>query len=151
MDKSINRTAPDGPGSHQPRKAVALATGLLFVSWLVLNFGRLTVAPDDRLRLLAGLLFSSLILFRRKPLISRPEMAARTVLATVACAALMIIGGLVFRVHQVEWLGIILVIYASLRWALPRHVAPDLLIAVCLLYMIHPLPTQVLGPMQLGM
>ena len=44
-----------------------------------------------------------------------------------------------------------MVLYAALAWALPRRYGRDLLMALFIVYWIHPLPGQIFGPLQLGM
>lgn len=63
----------------------------------------------------------------------------------------MAILGMIIPIHQAEWLGMLLIVYASLAWALPRRYGKDLILALFLIYWIHPLPSQIFGPFQLAM
>jgi len=63
---------------------------------------------------------------------------AHLVRAAMLGGTLATVGGLIFGVHQFEWLGVVLVLYACLRWALPARFSLDILLALFLVYWIHP-------------
>ena len=146
------------------RRIVLLAATILFLSWLVVNYGRITADEDGFIRFFLGGLFAVLILFRsaRRPRgvlddepESRPKAGTaryrRAWVALGVAGMLLSLGGIIFRVHQFEWLGLILILYACLRWALPERCGRDVLLALFLLYWIHPLPGQLFGKFQLAM
>jgi exosortase/archaeosortase family protein len=144
------------------KRVVLLAAGVLFLSWLIPNLGRIAADDDGFIRFVLGGLFAVLILFRSLP---RPrgaveqEVAAETappargrrLAALGAAGALLSLGGIIFSVNQFEWLGLIVILYACLRWALPERCGRDVLLGLFLLYWIHPLPGQVFGRFQLAM
>ncbi|MDI6774247.1 MAG: archaeosortase/exosortase family protein [Verrucomicrobiota bacterium] len=61
------------------------------------------------------------------------------------------LAGIVLPVHQFEWLGLLTLLYACLRWALPPVFQRGLPAALFVLYWIHPLPGQAQGSVQLLM
>jgi len=133
------------------RKAVLGSVGVLFLIWLVLNFGRITADQDGLIRFVLGTFFSLLIMVRWKPSEIAGRLPSWLVPAAGLGGTLSVVGGIVFNVHQFEWLGLILLLYACLRWALPPRFEPDILLALLLAYWIHPLPGQVFGKFQLAM
>lgn len=137
--------------SSLPKRAVLGAAVLLFCTWLFLNLGRLTATPDGLIRVVLGGFFGLRLLLRlqtdRK---SEAEPAPHHLLVALAGTALVLLG-IIFRVHQFEWIGIVGLLYACLRWTLPSGKRADIARAMFLLYWIHPLPHQVLGPMHLAL
>lgn len=133
------------------RKTVLLGGIVLFGAWMTVDFGRITADEDGLIRFVLGLLFCILILLRVKVPGARTSTPGRMVsLVGVVGAGLALIG-IVFDVHQFEWLGLVLVLYGCLRWSLPERFSPDVARALFILYWVHPLPGQVFGPMQLAM
>ncbi len=128
------------------------ASFLLLTSWISANFERLTGDQHGGVRFFLGTLFALLILLRPKP--RRPAAApvparsARVTYVAGILGALLAVGGLVFRVLQVEWVGIVLLLFACWRWALPGPYAGDILRALFLLYWVHPLPSLVFANLQ---
>jgi len=133
------------------RKTVLLAAAVLFGAWAAGNFGRITGEQEGVIRFVLGLVLAVLILFRPKPTATFARGAGRTVLVTGVVGAVMALCGIIFRVHQAEWLGLILVLYACLRWSLPDRFSRDVVLSLFLLYWVHPLPGQVFGKFQLLM
>jgi exosortase/archaeosortase family protein len=144
------------------RRVVLLAAGILFLAWLIPNLGRITADDDGFIRFVLGGLFAVLILCRslvapRGAAVPDPgaETAApargRRLAALGAAGALFSLAGIIFSVRQFEWLGLIVILYACLRWALPERCGRDVLLGLFLLYWIHPLPGQVFGAFQLAM
>jgi len=133
------------------RKIVLLAAAVLFLVWGFLNIGRLTGDQEGLIRIVLGVILSLAILLRWKP--AEEGLGRRPWLAPTAgiVGALLVVAGIVFRVHQFEWLGIILLLYACLIWALPPYFARDIALSLLLLYWVHPLPGQVFGSFQLAM
>lgn len=134
-----------------PRKIVVAGAAALFSIWLLANWEWLQSDEDSLIRFVLGLLLSLLILFRPKS--GGPFEAAppRVLWATSLIGASAAVGGIIFNVNQFEWLGIILVIYSCLRWALPPRFGGDIILALVLFYWIHPLPGQVFGALQIRM
>jgi len=134
------------------RSGVLAGALLLFVAWLAGNIGRLTGDQEGLIRFVLGLLFALLILGRcpreRMPPPQRPSRWAAPLAGGGALLALL---GIVFNVHQFEWLGLIVMLGAALRWALPWRWARNVPAAMFLLYWVHPLPGQVFGRLQFWM
>ncbi len=140
------------------RKLVLLAVVAFFAIWLGSNLGRLLGQQDGTIRFVLGALFALLILLRPKPnrlgavrLQFVSGAGGRLAAGVSALGALLGVAGLIFNVSQFEWLGIMLLLYGCLRWALPVTFSRDILLALFLLYWVHPLPSQVFGKLQLGM
>ena len=156
------------------RGIILWCTAVLFLLWLTLNFSRLTAGQNGIIRLVLGGVFSVLILLRRnlrvffgeivRPLdhaaaqdapapgtASEPSGLGWIVSAAAILGTVLSLGGIILGVHQFKWLGLLLVIYAGLRWALPACYSWDILLSLFLFYWIHPLPGQVFGPLQLAM
>jgi exosortase len=133
------------------RMVLAATLGMMGV-WVAMNFGRLTGDQDGTIRFVLGLLFCVLILFRTRS-VTEPAMrsAGWAAPGLAVAGTLLTITGLVFRIHQFEWLGIVLLLYGCLLWALPSSLTRNILPALLLLYWIHPLPSQVFGGFQLQM
>ena len=134
------------------RKTVLLAALALLGAWIAANYSRLTGDQHGMVRFVLGGLFAALVLVRPKPKDTpAPGHRAAWLGGSGAAGAVLAVGGIIFTVHQYEWLGIMLLLYACLRWSLPNRYAGDILRALLLLYWIHPLPGQIFGPLQLAM
>lgn len=135
------------------RRIIVSVAVLLFAVWTWGNIGRISSDPDWVIRFVLSGLFAFLIMIRSAhsyKVSNAAPVAGRIIfvgLAGVACA----VCGIVFHVHQLEWLGLIVLLYVSLRWALPHRRRSDLLMALFIVYWIHPLPGQVFGKLQLYM
>ena len=132
------------------RRVVLLSALLLFGLWVVWHFQRLTGDQEGVIRFVLGGLLALVILFRWKPRDQEPvSLPAGMVPAAAVAGLLGVVVGLVFRVHQVEWIGLLVVLYACFSWALPARYRTDVLLSLVLLYWIHPLPW--FGSFQLAM
>jgi len=134
------------------RIVLIFAAGLL-LTWIATHFRLLVGTQNGFLRFALTLTFSLLILWRPKQQVGShvcplPNWIIVTALVMGTAGA---IGGLVFGIHQIEWLGLILLVLACLELALPPVYARDAALALFLLYWAHPLPSQVFGPLQLAM
>ncbi len=147
--------------SDRIRKSVLYAGIGLFVVWALTNFQRVAADDDALIRVVLVSIFAVLILLRPKPdrelnqerkRFRFPRLHGPALpLAMGIGGALLSLAGTIFGVHQFEWLGIILLLYACLRWALPAPFHRDIVIAVFLLYWMHPIPGQIFGKLQLWM
>ena len=133
------------------RRIVLLAALVLFGAWAVGNFGRITGDEEGVIRFSLGFVFALIILLRPKRPRTHYRRAGALLPAGAAIGAALAVLGIVFDVHQFEWLGLILVLFVCLRWALPTRYGPDIILSMFLLYWIHPLPGQVFGRFQLAM
>jgi len=137
------------------QKTVLACAILLFLTWLGFNLGRLTADTDREVCLVLGILFSLAILIR--PKIPRSAVYASTRLSPWWSPVSGVAGlaaalpGIVFGIHQLEWIGLLLILYSCMRWSLPSRFACDILPALAVLYFIHPLPWLVVGQTQLAM
>jgi exosortase/archaeosortase family protein len=128
-----------------------MAAVALLAIWIASNFSRITGDQDGTVRFVLGGLFALLILFRSKESKGREPSGTRLSVVAGFVGACLAVSGIVFNVRQSEWLGIIAVLYACLRWGLPRSYSRDIFLSLLLLYWIHPLPTQLFGQLQLAM
>jgi len=130
------------PQLPHTKKIVLACAGILILLWVCVNFARITTDQYGILRFVLGAGFALLILLRNCDLssgLSREEASGEVYLIAVIGTAGFIVGKVV-SVNQVEWLGMLLLIYACLRWALPMRDRKDLMYTLVLLYWIHPLP-----------
>ncbi|MBT3296647.1 MAG: archaeosortase/exosortase family protein [Verrucomicrobia bacterium] len=133
----------------------------LFVVWALTNMERIGSDEDALIRVVLISLFALLILLRPKPeREAHPDAQAFRVpglhgnllpLGVGIGGALLSLAGTILTVYQFEWLGIIMLLYACLRWSLPAKYRRDVIIAIFLLYWMHPIPGRVFGAFQLWM
>ena len=143
------------------RKTLLVVTATLFTAWLAVQFSRLTGDETGMIRFVLGTVFSLAILLRPKPardndlaLAAAPaaDSRARRAAAMAALAgALLVVAGIVLHIHQAEWLGLLLLVYAALRWTLPPTYSRDIALCLALFYWVHPLPSQAVGKLQLAL
>ena len=134
------------------KRVVLLAGVVLLVIWVLTHQSRLTADPEGVIRLVLGLFFFLWIMLRAKSPLDEGSVLLRwdpPAQLVGGAGALMALGGLIFDVHQVEWLGIMLLLYACFRWSLPQRWRHDMMWALFILYWIHPLPTQIFGGFEL--
>jgi exosortase/archaeosortase family protein len=135
-----------------PKRIVFLAALLLAGVWLAANLTRLAGGPGGATSITLGSLFALLLAARPKPRGEREIALPGRWLAGLAVAGMLgVVIGIVVPVHQFEWLGVLLVLFACLAWSLPARYGRDVALGLFILYWIHPLPGQVFGPLQLGM
>jgi len=126
---------------------------VFFLSWMGLNYERLTGDQEGLIRLVLGLLFAGAILWRRETELvipASPGLSYRLV-GVVVLGAIVEIAGLIFTVRQFQWLGVLSLLFACLRWALPSKSLKTLLLALFVLFWIHPLPSPIFGRIQQSM
>jgi len=136
------------PTTH---RIVLLAVFFLVTSWIWANLSRLAAGQNGVLSFFLGSLFALALIFRPKLEGEGFKMSSWGLGLTGATGTLLALLGMIIPIHQVEWLGILLILYASLAWALPKRHGKDLILALFLIYWIHPLPSQIFGPFQLSM
>jgi len=116
------------------------------------HWGRLTGDPDALIRFTLGALFAVIIILRRKDPEQLPFRLPRWSVPIILFAGVLLaMGGLIFKIHMAEWIGILLLLLACSVWISPIHFGPDLLLAFFLLFWMHPLPGQFFGWLQGGM
>jgi exosortase/archaeosortase family protein len=131
--------------------AVLASCAILVVAWGITALPRLAADQSGVITFFLGALFASILMFRKKPETAGVKASGGFLAVLSGLGAVFVIAGIVIPVHQLEWLGVLTVLYAALAWVLPRRHGRDLLLALGLLYWIHPLPSQVFGPVQLWM
>ncbi len=136
------------PTSH---RIVLLAVFVLVVAWIWTNLPRLAAGQNGVLSFFLGSLFALALLFRPKLDDIGFKLPSWGLVLMGFAGSLMSILGMVIPVHQAEWLGVLLILYAALSWALPKRYGKDLILALFIIYWIHPLPSQLFGPFQLTM
>ena len=134
------------------RKSVVVATLLLFCVWLGMNWTRISAQQDALITVVLGSIFALILMMRPKPETTSPRkgLTVLLVLGAVLFMLSVVIGHTV-DVHQIQWLGMMLLVFVALKWAFPPRFGKDILFAVFVLYWIHPLPRQIFGPLQLQM
>ena len=131
-------------------RAVFFSAVVLMASWAWANLPRLADGQNGVLAFFLGSLFATALIFRSKPEGEGIKLPGWALGVLGAGGMVFSLVGLIIPVHQFEWLGILMVLYAALAWALPRRYGKDLIFALCLVYWIHPLPSQLFGPLQMG-
>lgn len=134
------------------RGVILCCAGLLLASIIASNRSMLFGDPGGMSRCVLGLIFSVIILLRGR---NRTVGAGAHARARSSVSSLLALGGvaanvcgIVFRIHQFEWIGVVLVLVGCLLWGLPRHSAASIGLVGLLLYMVHPLPGQAVSSLQ---
>lgn len=132
------------------RKAVLLSAVGLLAIWVVRNFERVLADSNGVILLALGMgLFTMVLLRSKSEQEGTPSPGFVPWLGGVG--TLIALLGIIIPVHQLEWLGLILILYACLRWSLPDRYGRDIVLALFLLYWANPLPGQIVGKFQLAM
>lgn len=140
-----NRTTP-------LKVVIASLTAVLLLVWITLNINDFLLSQNGTIRFLLGTIFALLILFRPKPTsVTTQPYSNIPVFLCSGAGAVLALTGIVMGVHQLEWLGILLLVLGCLKWILPPSYSRDTVLSLILLYWIHPLPTQIFGPLQFTM
>lgn len=131
------------------KRVVLLAAILLFAVWLAVHWDRVTGDADASIRFTLGVLFAGLMILRRKSpdatYLPIPDLLFPLALAGGVLAAL---GGIIFRVHMLEWAGVLTLLFACSFWVSPSRFRTDLILAFVILFWVHPLPGQIFGWLQ---
>lgn len=137
----------------RPRQIVLGVTLALFLLWVALHLGTLTATQDGWIRFALTTAFGLLIVLRPKPRRTLHPEYAGAPLSVLACipGVACVLMGLILHVQQIEWIGILLILWGCLRWSLPTSHRHDVFLALLLLYWAHPLPSQIFGPLQIAM
>ena len=123
----------------------------LHLAWLARHAGGILADDTGLILFCLAHLFAAIMLLRRKPAASASRPPPSPVILAVAgvIGAVAALVGLIAPIRQLEWLGLLTMLYACLRWALPPSHAPDVRWALLLLYWAHPLPSVIIGRTQL--
>lgn len=134
-----------------PGKVVLAAGVALFTAWLVLNMGRLAGYQNGLIRFTLTLLFSILIIIRAGRNPGKPAGSSAFLPVAGILGALLAVSGLVLGVNQLEWVGLLLLLYACLGWSMPFASRRDIGLGLLLLFWAHPLPGRVFSSVQFAM
>lgn len=132
------------------RLAVLGSAALMLSVWTLTNLAGLVGVQNGVVRFPLCLLLSLLILLRRKGRVIGRRKTWPAVVGAVAGAGAAV-AGIVFRVHLLEWSGVLGLVGACLWWGLPDQRAGNLAAALSLLFFAHPIPSQVFAPLQFAM
>ncbi|OGV68075.1 MAG: hypothetical protein A2283_18720 [Lentisphaerae bacterium RIFOXYA12_FULL_48_11] len=134
------------------QSAVLAAAIALLATWLLMNFRFITAEQSGFIRFFLTLAFSLAILLRPKPKETKHTRQSNLFYISFGVGGtILALGGLIFGVHQFEWIGLLIILSACLRWALPTSYSRDVFPALFLIYWAHPLPAQIFGGLQLAM
>ena len=145
------------------QRTVFLAGVALLMAWMLLHVRLLVGTQNGFIRFFLTLILAAAILLRAKrarefggggpggKVSRRPLCPARAVPAVALLGVLGVVAGIMFGIGQLEWLGLMCVVFACLRWSLPVQYSRDTALALLLLYWAHPLPGPVFGFLQLAM
>ncbi|MDE0838746.1 MAG: archaeosortase/exosortase family protein [Kiritimatiellae bacterium] len=135
-----------------PQRVVFSAGIGLCAAWLFAHRTDL-LAPDQNgfIRCTLSTVMAALILIRPKPETRHAVAGHRPLIAAAILGAMAVVGGIILDVGQLEWLGLLAVLWACLRWCMPARATNDIRCALLLIYFAHPMPAQIFGPLQLWM
>jgi len=145
------------------QRVVFLAGVARLAVWMLLHFRVLVGTQNGFIRFFLTLVLAGAILLRKKRpraygdggpagIVARKPLCPPSAVPVVALfGAAGAIAGLVFGIRQMEWLGLLCLLFACLQWSLPGQYSRDGLLALLLLYWAHPLPGFVFGTFQLAM
>jgi len=133
------------------RRVVLIASVAMVVLWLVLHGDIFLATADDRIRCAVGGVFALLIILRGKARSRATALPAWRMLSEAVFGTVLFLCGTIFGVRQFEWIGLLLMLHAALAWSLPGHWTRDLRRGLLLVYFIHPLPGQLVGPLQFAL
>lgn len=125
------------------RRAVVIVGLALPVVWIIVNLQRIISDTEGTVSLVIGAFFAVLVGLRWKRVndIAHPYLK-KLILPLGLFSFLLGLSGIIFNIHQFEWLGMLGVSSACLIWGLPERYSKDVLLALFLLYWVHPLPGQ---------
>jgi len=130
--------------------AILFAGAAVFFGWVIWHFGKLIEDDGGVVRVVLGIVLAFPVIFRWKRRDDR-EKPLRPICVSALAGMVLVVCGLIIPIHQLEWLGLVLLFYACLAWSLPASYSRDIFLGVFLLYWIHPLPGQVFAKLQLLM
>lgn len=131
------------------RKIVLVLAVMLFLVWTVMHFGMIAGDENGKARFFLGIVFAFLILIRRKERAVVSAFPYWVIPFSAMAGTVLAIVGIIFSVGQFEWLGLLMLLFAALNWALDKRNTRDILPALFVLYWIHPLPGQLFSKLQL--
>ncbi len=134
------------------KRAAVISAIVLLGAWFYANFDHVFAGDDDSvIRLVLGVLFTVLLLLRRKPSDGAPRLPRWLAAASAVAGLVLAVPGILAPFHLFQWLGVLLLVLACLLWVAPPHWDKDLCLAFLVLFWVHPLPGQVFDWLQSGM
>lgn len=137
----------------QPRLKLMLFTGLAFflsTMWLTLRPPTTIIPKDIFLHGVLATVLAALLLLR-SPRIEGAAARTNRPMAAALLGLFLFIGGRIFSVNQIQWLGVIAMAFSCLSAGMPNRSATDLAKAVFILYWANPLPAGIFIPLQIFM
>ena len=103
-----------------PQRLVFSAGIGLCAAWLFAHRTDL-LDPDQNgfIRCSLSTVMAVLILIRPKPETAHAAAGHRPLIAAAVLGAMAVVGGIIVDVGQLEWLGLLAVLWACLRWCMP--------------------------------
>ncbi len=139
-------------GTTTSKPILAALTLAVLLLWMGLHASILFTSQHGTVRCVLTSLFAVLILLRPKTKAKDAKTVSSLLTATVGGIGFVCVAvGLVGPIRQLEWIGILLLVFAGGAWTLPTRYARDLPWALFVLYWANPLPTQWFGLLQIGM
>jgi len=128
---------------------VMLAGICLFGVWMYTHWGRIAGDADALIRFTLGILFAVMIILRGKDHDNiKIRLPQWTVLLTLTTGMIAVVSGIIFKIHILEWIGVLLLLFSCSAWVAPDRYGADLMIAFTILFWMHPIPGQVFGWLQ---
>lgn len=139
-------------GSFALKPALAVLTAAALLLWIGLHVSDLFTSQHGTVRCVLTSLFAILILLRPKPK-EKTRKASGPVLPSIVAGigVACLVTGLIIPMRQLEWIGLLLVVFGGLAWTLPPILAGNLPWALFVLYWANPLPSQLFGALQIWM
>ncbi|MBT3193666.1 MAG: archaeosortase/exosortase family protein [Verrucomicrobia bacterium] len=139
-------------GISLPKRILIVLAGAVLALWMGTHAASLFGTQNGVIRSTLSVLFAALILLRPK---QNTETDGDTSSLWHIVAALLgvgcIIAGLIVPIQHLEWIGILLLLFACLKWSLPRSFGRDTALSILVLYWVAPLPTPWFGRLQIWM
>lgn len=123
-----------------------------FILWCLSRFSFLASGADGEARVIIGAGFAIALMIRSMSslAINSGESPKSAYLMALVGVGLYLVGR-VFMVNQGVWLGMLFLLYGISAWSLDAAALKLIRHALVLIYWIHPLPSQLIGPLQLLM
>ena len=139
-------------GSFALKPVLAALTAAVLLLLIALHVSVLFTSQHGTVRCVLTSLFAILILLRPKPKAKTgktPGPVLPSIAAGVGVACL--VAGLIIPMRQLEWIGLLLVVFGGFAWTLPPILAGNLPWALFVLYWANPLPSEWVGALQMWM
>lgn len=133
------------------RKSLLASAAILVLAWCVAHGGEILGDDTVLVQFLLAAIYAVLVVVRRDPSDRAWQPGARS-LGVIGFVGLVLgVIGIVAPVRQFEWIGLLCILFACLRGGLSERFGANLPLALAVLYLGHPLPTQLVGKFHLVM